>query len=186
MMEGRLRIMGPDDEPMPPMERQSAFEAALGEHRRIVFKVATIYGRTAEDRSDLAQEITLQLWRAFGGFDPRRGKLSTWMYRIALNVAISYARRPSWKAAERSGPLEDHHLATLGASPRAAPDDRVAALHAVIDQLAPLDRALILLYLEERSHAEIGGILGLSETNVATKLNRLKHTLRTRMIAKGA
>ena len=171
---------------MPPMERQSAFEAALGEHRRIVFKVATIYGRTAEDRSDLAQEIMLQLWRAFAGFDPRRGKLSTWMYRIALNVAISHARRPSWKAAERSGPLEEHHVDTLGASPGAAPDDRVAALHAVIDQLAPLDRALILLYLEERSQAEIGGILGLSETNVATKLYRLKHTLRTRLTARGA
>ena len=164
---------------------QAAFEAALGEHRRIVFKVASIYARTPEDLRDLAQEIILQLWRAFASFDARCGKLSTWMYRIALNVAISHARRPSWAAADRIDPIEDDHPALIGEPAAGAPDERLRELYAVIEQLPPLDRALILLYLEERSHAEIGEVLGLSETNVATKLGRLKHAMRAQIAARG-
>lgn len=170
---------------MPPTDPQAAFEAALGEHRRIVFKVASIYARTAEDQRDLVQEIVLQLWRAFASFDARRGKLSTWMYRIALNVAISHARRPSWAVAGHSEPIEDDHPALISEPVDARPEARLRELYAVIDQLAPLDRALILLYLEDRSHAEIGEVLGLSVTNVATKLNRLKHALRARIAARG-
>jgi RNA polymerase sigma factor (sigma-70 family) len=78
---------------MTARETAQGFEVLLLEHRKIIFKVASIYARAAEDRNDLAQEIRAQLWRPFGSYDARRAKFSTWMYRVALNVAISQVRR---------------------------------------------------------------------------------------------
>jgi RNA polymerase sigma-70 factor (ECF subfamily) len=161
---------------------QQRFESLLHEHRRIVFKVAGLYSRSAADRDDLVQEISAQLWRSFGGYDPARAKFSTWMYRIALNVAISQARR--WPEADRFEPLDAHHLETVGGGEGIAEaDERLVALYAFIGQLDPLNRALILLYLEDRSYTEMATILGLSETNVATKLGRIKQKLRGQMTA---
>jgi RNA polymerase sigma-70 factor (ECF subfamily) len=158
------------------------FEALLAEHERLVLKVASAYARTADERRDLAQEIATQLWRAFDRYDERLGKFSTWLYRIALNVAISQLRR-----ARRLEPLEPH-LETLEAPGAAgAPDERVRALYRAIGELDPLNRALLLLYLEDRPYAEIAEILGITESNVATKINRLKHALRARLAhAEGA
>ncbi|HZY33361.1 MAG TPA: sigma-70 family RNA polymerase sigma factor, partial [Rhodanobacter sp.] len=162
---------------MTGRQHQQRFESLLHEHRRIVFKVAGLYSRSAADRDDLAQEISAQLWRSFGGYDPARAKFSTWMYRIALNVAISQARR--WPEADRFEPLDAHHLETVGGGePIAEQDERLTALYAFIGQLDPLNRALILLYLEDRSYTEMAEILGLSETNVATKISRIKQKLR--------
>jgi len=161
---------------------QQRFESLLHEHRRIVFKVAGLYSRSAADRDDLVQEISAQLWRSFGGYDESRAKFSTWLYRIALNVAISQARR--WPEADRFEPLEAHHLETVGGGePIPEQDERLTALYAFIGQLDPLNRALILLYLEDRSYTEMAAILGLSETNVATKLGRIKQKLRGQMTA---
>jgi RNA polymerase sigma factor (sigma-70 family) len=165
---------------MTGRQHQQRFESLLHEHRRIVFKVAGLYSRGAADRDDLVQEISAQLWRSFGGYDPARAKFSTWMYRIALNVAISQARR--WPDADRFEPLDTHHLETVGGGePIAEQDERLTALYAFIGQLDPLNRALILLYLEDRSYTEIADVLGISETNVATKLGRIKQKLRGRM-----
>ena len=132
---------------------QLRFEALLEQHRRIIFKIASVYARGAEDRRDLAQDIATQLWRAFPSYDEHRARFSTWMYRIALNVAISHARR-----GVRTGqlePLEDHHVDRLadhlGADAPGEPDDRLRALYAFIGELDPLSRALVVLYLEERS-----------------------------------
>jgi RNA polymerase sigma factor (sigma-70 family) len=161
---------------------QQRFESLLHEHRRIVFKVAGLYSRSAADRDDLVQEISAQLWRSFGGYDPARAKFSTWLYRIALNVAISQARR--WPEADRFEPLDAHHLETVGGGePIPEQDERLTALYAFIGQLDPLNRALILLYLEDRSYTEMAEILGLSETNVATKISRIKQKLRGQMTA---
>ncbi|KZC19258.1 MULTISPECIES: RNA polymerase sigma factor [Rhodanobacter] len=167
---------------MTGRQHQQRFESLLHEHRRIVFKVAGLYSRSAADRDDLVQEISAQLWRSFGGYDEGRAKFSTWLYRIALNVAISQARR--WPEADRMEPLDTHHLETIGGGePIAEQDERLAALHAFIGRLDPLNRALILLYLEDRSYAEIAQILGVSETNVATKLGRIRQKLRGQMTA---
>lgn len=167
---------------MTGRQHQQRFESLLHEHRRIVFKVAALYSRSAADRDDLVQEIATQLWRSFGGYDEGRAKFSTWLYRIALNVAISQARR--WPEADRLEPLDTHHLETIGGGePIAEQDERLAALHAFIGRLDPLNRALILLYLEDRSYAEIAQILGVSETNVATKLGRIRQKLRGQMTA---
>lgn len=167
---------------------QQRFEALLREHHGIVFKVAGVYARNPHDRDDLAQEIAAQLWRSFGSFDERRAKFSTWMYRVALNVAISHARGAKRADAGRWVSLDGVHLETVADA--GLPHDealeraqRIAALNAFIGGLGAFDRALVLLYLEDRGYAEIAEVLGISETNVATKLNRIKNKLRGQMAA---
>ena len=173
--------------PMNARQHQQRFELLLKANRGIVFKVAGLYSRSTADRDDLMQEISAQLWRSFGSYDETRAKFSTWMYRIALNVAISLARRQRWSEADRIEPLESHHLETLeGGEPADEPDERLVALYAFIGQLDALNRALILLYLEDRSYGEIAAVMGISETNVATKISRIKQTLRSQMVREAA
>jgi RNA polymerase sigma-70 factor (ECF subfamily) len=158
-------------------EHQQAFERLLRQHQRIVFKVASVYARHPDDRNDLMQEICVQLWRSFAGFDERRAQFSTWMYRVALNVAISHKRR-----ARPEEVMEQEQLDALGGTEDIVePDERLATLHRFIGQLDPLNRGLILLYLEDRSYSDIAEILGISETNVATKINRIKQRLRNQV-----
>jgi RNA polymerase sigma factor (sigma-70 family) len=158
-------------------DQQRRFEQLLNEHRRIVFKVAAVYAREAEDRNDLAQEICVQLWRSFASFDETRGRFSTWMYRVALNVAISQVRRVA-AGDDHFEPLQQHHLESIGHDAADDPDERLGVLQELISQLDPFNRALILLYLEDRSYEEIAEVLGLSVTNVATKISRIKQKLR--------
>jgi DNA-directed RNA polymerase specialized sigma24 family protein len=139
---------------------QDRFEALFDRHRKIIFKVANTYCRHAEDRRDLAQEISVQLWRAFPGYDPQRS-FSTGQrqkHMVALDDSTTE-------------PIDDR------VSPNEA-DDRVHALYRIIDGLPELDRALMLLYLEDHGYREIAEVLGISETNVATKINRLKQRIR--------
>lgn len=165
-------------------ERQRRFEALLRQHQRIVFKIAATYARTTQDRDDLAQEIATQLWRSFPRFDARRARFSTWLYRVALNVAISSLRTDGRDARGRGESLEDAPAEVL-ADPGDPHDVQIeraqhaAALRAFLGKLDPLNRALVLLYLEGRSYAEIADVLGISETNVATKLNRVRQRLRS-------
>lgn len=159
-------------------EQQRAFEILLREHQRIVFKVVSVYARHPEDRRDLTQEICVQLWRSFASFDEKRAQFSTWMYRVALNVAISQMRRPP----RQEESLDPQQLEALGGTAEMVEqDERLDALYDFIEQLDPLNRALILLYLEDRSYVEIAEVLGISETNVATKISRIKQKLRSRM-----
>jgi RNA polymerase sigma-70 factor (ECF subfamily) len=151
------------------------FAALLEGHRRLVFKVANTYGRGRADIEDLAQEIAAQSWRAFPTYDPTRS-FSTWLYRIALNVAISWLRAEAPRR-RRSVPFEaDLHDSAVSDAFDA--DDGGRILRGFIDSQGPLDRALLLLYLEERPNGEIADILGITATNVTTKINRLKERLR--------
>lgn len=149
---------------------QTQFASVFTEHRSIIYKVCNAYCRDRHDRDDLAQEIAVQLWRSFERFDGRAA-FATWMYRVALNVAISFQRRE----IRRSQPLvaSDERLLNVAAAERDEPED-VRRLYDFIDALGPLDRALMVLYLEEYRYREIAEITGLTETNVATKLSRLK------------
>jgi RNA polymerase sigma factor (sigma-70 family) len=153
------------------------FHALLDRHYKIVLKVANTYAREPADRADLAQEIVTQCWRAFPNYDETR-VFSTWMYRIALNVAISFARanehRPQAVAFD-----DTLHDVADAANPEN--DERIRTLYRCIDALDPLNRALLILYLDERSQREIAEILGITETNVATKIGRLKERLRNDM-----
>jgi RNA polymerase sigma-70 factor (ECF subfamily) len=156
---------------------QAAFTTQLERHMPILRKVAGTYASGASDRRDLMQEIALQLWKAWPGYDPAR-PFSTWMYRIALNVGISFLRgagNPQRRPLSLDA-LEVDPVAAHGADP--ALDDRIGLLRRLIDRLDALDRALLLLYLDEQNYRQIAEVLGISETNVATKLSRLKQRLR--------
>ena len=152
-------------------EKRQEFIELLELNRKMVFKVTNTYCRRQQDRDDLTQEIMGQLWRAFPAYDPARS-FSTWMYRIALNVAIAFVRSQNRR---QTVSLDDqlHDLADrCGNDPDL--DEHIRELYCFIDQLDQLNRALLLLYLEERSDREISEILGITETNVATKIGRLK------------
>ncbi|MEO8044976.1 MAG: sigma-70 family RNA polymerase sigma factor [Spartobacteria bacterium] len=153
------------------------FTSLLEQHAGIIRKVAFGYTNTFADREDLAQEITLQLWRAYPRYSPER-PFSTWMYRVALNVAISFLRRHTHPVRQTLS-LEENEIDVVDENvARSEPDERVALLQQVIAALPPLDRGLLLLYLDDHSYREIAAVLGLTETNVATKLNRLKGRVR--------
>lgn len=170
------------------IDARATFGNLLERHRGIVFKVVNTYAYDPEDRADLAQEIAMQGWRAYPCFDPQR-KFSTWLYRIALNVAISHVRR-TVRHRKHATVVDDGDSvpginATEAQPPELAVDgldfeteQRIRILQRFIRQLEPLDRALLLLYMEENSYREIAEILGITETNVATKLSRLKQRVR--------
>lgn len=157
--------------------QQERFGELIERHRRIVFKVANTYAWHPDDRDELAQEIAAQLWRAFPGYDESRS-FSTWMYRIALNVAISHVRSTSHRD-KHAVPMDEtlHDIADDNGSNHET-DQQVRALHRFIAQLDKLNRALLLLYLEDHGYREIADILGITETNVATKISRLKQRIR--------
>ena len=146
----------------------------LNSHQKILYKVANTYCWNASDRQDLVQEITIQLWRSYPGFDGRC-RFSTWMYRIALNVAISFVRQAT--ARDRHVLSGEEHLPDI-ADDAGQPSAELQFLHTFIRTLGGLDKALLLLYLDGNSHQEIAEILGITATNVATKIGRLKARLR--------
>jgi RNA polymerase sigma-70 factor (ECF subfamily) len=159
---------------MTTAEVQDEFQALVEEHKKILYKVCNSYCRNRDDRDDLAQEIIVQLWRSFGKFD-ERCRFSTWMYRIALNVAISFYRRESTRT--RYVISDEEHLLQAIDGPESQPED-VQLLYRFIEGLEPLNKALVLLYLDGNSYQEIADVLGISETNVATKISRLKKTMK--------
>lgn len=156
--------------------RQAEFLEHLEGQQRALVAIAAAYSHTADERAELVQEMQAQLWRSYPRYDARR-PFSTWLYRVALNVALSHVRAESARAA-RQVPLE------CAAEPEAPPaeetDSRVAQLRAFIAELEPLPRALLLLYLEDRTHQEAAEILGLSEATAAKRISRLKQRLRER------
>jgi RNA polymerase sigma factor (sigma-70 family) len=153
---------------------QEQFQTLVDEHRKILHKICHSYCRERDSREDLAQEILVQLWRSFARFDGRC-RFSTWMYRIGLNVAISYYRRES--ARTRCVIPDEGCVPEAACEPESEPED-VQLLYRFIDGLDPLNKALILLYLDEQNYREIADVLGITETNVATKINRLKNRMR--------
>ena len=157
---------------------RDAFGTLLQRHSGIVFKVANSYARGADDRADLAQEIAAQLWHAWPKYDPARS-FSTWMYRVALNVAISHLRQQELRRRHDAVPLDEtlHDIADGNAADPER-EQRLRLLQGFIARQPPLDRALLLLYLDERPQREIAEILGIGESNVSTKIGRLKQRIR--------
>lgn len=146
-------------------------------HRRALLKVCWAYGKSSHDRDDLLQEMASRLWASFGKYDSNR-LFSTWMFRIALNVAIDWRRRQSRRPRETAS-LQD---AGAGITDHSTEDDprheQLAEVHELMEQLGEADRAILLLHLEAHSHREIGEILGMSESNVGSRFHRIKNTLR--------
>jgi RNA polymerase sigma factor (sigma-70 family) len=159
---------------MRTSESQSDFQALIEEHRRILYKVCNSYCRNPHDREDLAQEIVIELWRSFPTFDEQY-RFSTWMYRIALNVAISFYRRESTRTRYL---LSDDEVVLNATDESAIESDDIRVLYRLIESLDPFSKALVLLYLDGNSHSEIAESLGITETNVATKIGRLKQAMK--------
>jgi len=161
---------------MPPLSQQDRFVALVDQHRKILFKIAGSYARHSADREDLVQEMVLQMWRSFERYDPAQ-RFSTWMYRVALNVAISFYRRETRRS--RVIVSGDETLIELAAAPGEMPVEELDTLRRMIEGLNEFDRALVILYLDGNPYADIAAVLGISESNVGTKLNRIKQQLRT-------
>ncbi len=160
----------------PETERE--FLARIERDQGILHRVAGLYARDAEERRDLVQEMLFQLWRSRERFKGE-AKLSTWIYRIALNTAISGLRQA--RRRPLVVPLDDEGVAEGPAGPTPSQDPRAAALHEAIRSLPAVDRALVLLHLEERSYEEIAEILGMSINHVGVKLTRIRQKLRDRL-----
>jgi RNA polymerase sigma-70 factor (ECF subfamily) len=175
-MQARLAPGKPDELATmdPPAPDHEHFLSLLESHQRPLLKVCWTYGRTSHDRDDLFQEIVGRLWTSFGKYDRSR-KFSTWMYRAALNVAIDFRRRQQRWGMETAS-LDEGEAAVLAV----ATDDAMKRqqLRELLEQQSDADRAILLLYLEGHSYREIGEVLGTSESNVGTRLNRLKTSLR--------
>lgn len=159
---------------------ESNFLELIQANKAIILKICNSYCRDSHDREDLAQEIVYNLWKAGKDFNPDY-KFSTWMYRVALNVAISFYRN-----GKRSLPVSalcDVHInIEEPTAPGAATDENVQLLLQFISELKELDKALVLLWLESKSYKEISEILGISETNVATRISRSKEKLKQKFL----
>jgi RNA polymerase sigma factor (sigma-70 family) len=161
---------------MPITEATEAFIAMLNKHKGIVFKIANAYCKNDENRKDLIQEIILQLWIAFPKYNPQFA-VSTWLYSIALNVSISFYRKENRRhQINQSIPADLIIWENEGNDIKQSPEWN--ELKSFISTLPELDKALMILYLDEKPHLEIARILGISPSNVSTKINRIKERLK--------
>lgn len=151
---------------------ENEFLDMINANRRLIFKVCHLYAFEKGLIDDLYQEIILQLWRSFPSFR-RESKTSTWVYRVSLNTAIGEFRREIRKPKQTS--LSSLHLELPDSD--ALQDERLKTLNDAIRKISPIDRALLMLYLEEKSYQDISEILGITVSNVGVKLNRLKTKL---------
>ena len=152
------------------------FIKQVEEHKLIIYKICSSYCKNQHDRDDLAQEISYQLWRSYKQFSGAV-KFSTWMYRVALNVAITFYRKT--KTGESIIELSEPDIETEDKKDdKAELEKNINTLQQFITELKELDKALMILYLEEKTYSEIAEILGITETNVATKISRVKDKLK--------
>ena len=159
---------------MNESERTELFLGVLNARKGIVYKIANSYCRNSRYRNDLVQEIILQLWKAFPTYDSQF-EPGTWMYRIALNVAISFYRKDKKVTGTQ---LNDELLQFVADDQPDENEANVQLLYKFIGELDELNKALMLLYLDDKSQKQMAEILGISETNVATKIGRIKEKLR--------
>lgn len=164
------------------VDQSLRFEEMIEQNKGLLYKVVNLYCQNEDDKGDLLQEIKIQLWRSFGRYN-NEYKLSTWIYRISLNVAISFFRKKS-SQKNRTVSIEDYEIVAERTADREQ-DTKVLLLKGFIGELNELDKALMLLYLDETSHTEIADVLGISATNVSTKIARIKVKLKERFIAEG-
>jgi RNA polymerase sigma-70 factor, ECF subfamily len=155
---------------------QADFLKTIEENKGIIFKIARSYCKDQDDKQDLIQEIIFQLWKSFDQYDSSY-KFSTWMYRIALNVSISFYRKETLRR-KINQPLPETILYLKEDNSAEDLNNKLDQLHECIQELKELDRAIIILYLEGNNQKDIGEILGLTVTNVSTKVSRIKEQLK--------
>jgi RNA polymerase sigma-70 factor (ECF subfamily) len=154
---------------------EDIFVKEISGNNGIIHKVCNIYCNNPEEKKDLMQEITLQLWKSFPNFK-QKSKFSTWMYKIALNTAITNIRKSNknpiqeYLSEKKDTPVEKEDIPDL--------DDEINRLYKAIAKLNEVEKGIILLYLEKKTYAEIGEITGLSEKNISVKIVRIKSKLK--------
>jgi len=156
-----------------PTELEQSFIQMVRENEKIIYKVCSFYVSEQSPIEDLCQETILNLWKSFPKFK-HESSFSTWIYRVALNTCISDLR----KMSRHKGKVSLVFSEEIAFEPNNMEAD-VRELYRMIYQLKNLERAIILLWLEEKSYQEIAEITGLSVSNVATKLKRIKEKLKT-------
>ena len=157
------------------VERHELYLDILEKHKGIVFKVARSYCSNEFDRDDLVQEILAQIWRSLDTYNDAF-KVTTWMYRVALNVAISVYRKNK-SAAYKHTEIEDR-LLTYDMVQESENEQNLSALYAFINELNDIDKAVLLMYLEGENQAEIAANLNITISNVSTKISRIKQKLK--------
>jgi len=161
---------------MQKQAEKDQFSYLIEQNKKLIFKVCNAYCHDFEDRKDLVQEVIIQLWQSFGKYD-NKYKLSTWMYRIALNTAISHYRTDR-KRKSNTISLNENLIDFPDENDSPELDSNVAQLYEFINQFDELNKALMILYLDNNSYKDIADVLGITETNVATKINRIKQQLK--------
>ena len=157
-------------------ELEHKFVTELENNQNIVHKVCTLYTNNRDAHNDLFQEITIQLWKAYPKF---RGesKFSTWMYRVALNTAITLYRKT--KRQVRTQDYDDFIYKIKSDDYDETEEQQLKLMYDALKQLGDIDKALVFLYLEDKDYSEIADTLGISEVNARVKMNRIKKKLRT-------
>jgi RNA polymerase sigma-70 factor (ECF subfamily) len=154
-------------------EAERQFEKHIKENELLIHKVCRMYAFTAADREDLFQEIVIQLWNAYPKFRSE-SKFSTWLYRVALNTAITGLRKKenfieSWEPSQLPERISEQN---------AGREEDLRQLHKAITQLTRVEKAIVMLYMEDRTYEEMEEILGMSNGNLRVKMNRIKEKLR--------
>jgi len=157
-------------------QQEQEFIRLMNENMGIAHKVASIYYPDMNDREDIIQEMMYQLWKAFPGF-AGLSKFSTWMYRVCLNTVLSFKRKESRRIPLSFTPYQEEIAS------RDEPDkkEEIKLLLKAIGTLSPLNKAIILLYLEDISYDEIAVITGLTKSNVGVRLVRIKKELEEKL-----
>jgi RNA polymerase sigma factor (sigma-70 family) len=156
-------------------EIEKQFEKQVNENELLIYKVCRVYAYTDDDRKDLFQEIVIQLWKAYPKFNAT-AKFSTWLYRVALNTAITGLRK-------QKNFITSYAPATLNINIRDEnysheQEERLQQLYGAIEQLSQVEKAIVMLYMEDKSYEEMEDILGIGQGNLRVKMNRIKDKLR--------
>jgi len=163
---------------------QEEFVRQVQANQGIIQKICGLYGQTQPDREDLFQEIIVQLWKAVPKFQ-EQSRFSTWLYRVALNTAISDFRKK-----RRALPVIQTEVASLEIESELidGKDERLKTLYAAISRLQEIDKAIVMLYLEDKSYDEMEDIVGISASTLRVRMNRIKEKLRelTKNISHGS
>lgn len=149
------------------------FDRWIIEFKPLLFKVVRAYAFTYEDQNDLFQEISIQIWRSIPNFK-ERSKVSTWLYRIALNVALNWTRKNKKYTDGKQNIESVKHILEHAKEPV---DERLDWLYREIEKLDKVDRSITLLMLDGFSYKEMAEILGISESNIGVKIHRIKKHL---------
>jgi RNA polymerase sigma factor (sigma-70 family) len=153
-----------------PLDDQ--FIREINQNLGIAHKVCNVYFFASEEREDVLQEMMYQLWRSYPGFQ-QHAKFSTWMYRVCLNTALTYLRKNKRKRSETIA-SEHYQIPDHG---KRGTDENIEMLYEAISLLSPINKAIILLYLEDMSYEEIADVTSLSKSNVSVRLVRIKKEL---------